>query len=96
MYLLRTSVSGRASLVSLLCKCLAACRPSAADCKAPLLLSLLPIPVNSAQAGSGGTTQVVLLTTAGQSFKTVSAALRSNTCAQCNIHLVLQRSPAAS
>lgn len=48
------------------------------------------------QAGSDGTTQVVLLTTAGQSFKTVSAALRSNTCAQCNIHLVLQRSPAAS
>jgi hypothetical protein len=48
------------------------------------------------QAGSGGATQVVLVKTAGQSFKTVAAALRSNTCAQCNIHLVLQRDAAAS
>lgn len=38
-----------------------------------------------------GVTQLVLLPTAGQSFKTVAAALRSNTCSQCLITLVLQR-----
>jgi hypothetical protein len=34
---------------------------------------------------------LVLLQTQGQSFKTVAAGLRSNTCAQCSIVLLLQR-----
>ncbi|GIL74453.1 hypothetical protein Vretimale_2137 [Volvox reticuliferus] len=35
--------------------------------------------------------QLVLLSTAGEKFSTVAAAIRSNTCSQCNVHLVLER-----
>jgi hypothetical protein len=35
--------------------------------------------------------KLVLLQTKGQSFKTVAAGLRSNTCSQCSIVLLLQR-----
>ena len=43
------------------------------------------------QVAGKSTPQLVLLQTAGQSFKTVAAGLRSNTCAQCGIVLLLQR-----
>ncbi len=33
----------------------------------------------------------VLFRTQGESFKTVTAALRSNTCSQCDVALVLER-----
>ncbi|GIL48542.1 hypothetical protein Vafri_5043 [Volvox africanus] len=35
--------------------------------------------------------QLVLLSTAGEKFSTVAAAIRSNTCSQCNVHLVFGR-----
>ena len=35
--------------------------------------------------------QLILFQTKGESFNTVSAAIRSNKCSQCDITLVLQR-----
>ncbi|GLC51945.1 hypothetical protein PLESTB_000565600 [Pleodorina starrii] len=35
--------------------------------------------------------QLILLATAGEKFSTVTAAIRSNTCSQCSVHLVLER-----
>mmetsp|Transcript_2526 Transcript_2526/g.6492 ORF Transcript_2526/g.6492 Transcript_2526/m.6492 type:complete len:174 (-) Transcript_2526:201-722(-) len=42
--------------------------------------------------GSKATTEdLILFQTAGESFKTVAAAVRSNTCAQCRVIMVLER-----
>ncbi|PNH10328.1 hypothetical protein TSOC_002973 [Tetrabaena socialis] len=46
-----------------------------------------------AQVGGGKDAQPVLLPTGGQRFSTVSAAIRSNTCSQCLVHLVFERGP---
>ncbi len=43
------------------------------------------------QAGASGASQLVLLPTEGESFATVSAAIRSNTCSQGDVTLVLER-----
>ncbi|PNW71836.1 hypothetical protein CHLRE_16g690300v5 [Chlamydomonas reinhardtii] len=52
----------------------------------------------TARAQGGGASvrgQLVLLPAGGQQFNTVAAAIRSNTCSQCLIHLVLARPEAA-
>ncbi|KAG2433131.1 hypothetical protein HYH02_012832 [Chlamydomonas schloesseri] len=48
-----------------------------------------------AQGGQAIRGQLVLLPAGGQAFKTVAAAIKSNTCSQCLIHLVLARPAAA-
>lgn len=51
---------------------------------------LLAVTARAQEPGSSSL-KLVLLPTQGQSFKTVAAGLRSNTCAQCAIVLLLQR-----
>ncbi len=71
-----------------------------------LHLALIPVyscpyavPVWHLHAQKGGGSGLapgvpVLIAAQGESFSTVTAAIRSNTCSQCLVHLVLER-PAA-
>lgn len=55
------------------------------------LLPAYPCPSMQVQEPGSSSPKLVLLQTQGQSFTTVAAGLRSNTCAQCRVVLLLQR-----
>jgi hypothetical protein len=66
------------------------CEESLHQCCAKLTSTHCCACVRLQEPGSSNL-KLVLLPTQGQSFKTVAAGLRSNTCAQCAIVLLLQR-----